>query len=83
MTTLTPRQRELFDFVHAYTCEHGYQPTFRELMDAMGMKSPNGVKCHLDALTKKGWLALSGTQSRAMKFLRNPDGSPFRGFLPV
>ena len=49
---LTPRQAEALAFIRE-NC-HLYGPTVREIAAAMGIKSPNGVACHLKALEKKG-----------------------------
>jgi SOS-response transcriptional repressor LexA len=35
---------------------HGRAPSVRELAVEMGVRSPNGVVVHLDALERKGWL---------------------------
>jgi SOS-response transcriptional repressor LexA len=34
----------------------GEEPTFRGLMGPVGTVSTNGVRCHLRALVRKGWL---------------------------
>jgi SOS-response transcriptional repressor LexA len=51
-TTLTERQAEVLAFI-----EHNVRvvgPTFREIMDAFGLASTNGVTGHVKALEKKG-----------------------------
>jgi SOS-response transcriptional repressor LexA len=53
---LTPRQREIADWIRDYHLEHDMPPTFRELMSALGMRSPNGAEANVKALRKKGWL---------------------------
>jgi repressor LexA len=53
---LTLRQATILSFVERYTATHGFPPTVREIAKHHGMKSPNGVKKHLDALTRKGHL---------------------------
>lgn len=76
----TPRQIELFEYVFAFTLQHGYQPSVREMGEELRILSPNGIACHLRGLVRKGWIAKGPTQSRAIHFLRWPDGSPFEGF---
>lgn len=53
---LTKRQAAILNFVERYAATHGFPPTVREIAKHHGMKSPNGVKKHLDALTRKGHL---------------------------
>jgi repressor LexA len=78
---LTRPQGEIFRFVYERARDTGTQPSVREIAARFGFGSINGVGCHLRALARKGWLDLSGGQSRAIRFLKRPDGRPFRGFV--
>jgi len=51
---LTDRQREIYEFIRKKIESRGYGPTVREIGENFGIKSPNGVMCHLKALEKKG-----------------------------
>jgi repressor LexA len=53
---LTKRQATILSFVERYAATHGFPPTVREIAKHYGMRSPNGVKKHLDALARKGRL---------------------------
>lgn len=55
-TRLTERQQEVFDFIVQFLNEWGIPPTVREIGDAFGIASPNGVICHLAALQRKGYI---------------------------
>jgi repressor LexA len=77
---LTDRQKQLFDFIWESARDHGFQPSIREIGKTFGISSPHGITCHLSALTNKGWIETSDNRSRAIIFLRNPDGTEFRGF---
>jgi repressor LexA len=79
---LTERQAEIFIFLFENTCRQGYQPSMREVMIAFDFHGTNAVACHFDALDRKGWIEVSGHWSRAVRFLRNPDGSAFTGLVP-
>jgi SOS-response transcriptional repressor LexA len=78
----SPRQRDIFRWLWEQTCANGCQPSVRELMERFGIKSPNGAMCHLHALDRKGWIKLNVQTARSIRFLRCPDGRPFRGFVP-
>jgi SOS-response transcriptional repressor LexA len=82
ITQLTPRQAEIFGLIFEHTMDCGFQPSVREIGDRCGIRSPNGAACILRALAKKGWLAHpdGSGHSRAVVFLRKPDGTPFLGF---
>lgn len=60
MEELPPRQRELLDFVASFTDQKGIPPTLREIGEAMGIKSTNGVSDQVKALIKKGYLERVG-----------------------
>ncbi|MDP2793928.1 MAG: hypothetical protein Q8O25_07620 [Sulfurisoma sp.] len=51
---LTPRQREILDFIRNHLAESGAPPTRLEICAAFGFASPNAAEDHLRALVKKG-----------------------------
>ena len=51
---LTERQSEVYEMIRSLIVKRGYGPTVREIGDQFGIKSPNGVMCHLRALERKG-----------------------------
>lgn len=63
---LTPRQQEILDFIAQFVEENGYPPTLREMGSKFEIASTNGVKRHLDALQKKGYLNITSYSSRAI-----------------
>ena len=67
MRGLTERQRQILDYISDYICAEGYPPTIREIGDAMGIRSTNGVSDHLIALSEKGYLERDGLRSRTMR----------------
>jgi repressor LexA len=69
--TLTFRQQEVYDFLRDKIVTRGYGPTVREIGNTFGIKSPNGVMCHLRALEKKGLISRESQMSRAIQ-LSNP-----------
>lgn len=69
MEDLAPRQRELLDFVAAYTDQKGIPPSLREIGEALGIRSTNGVSDHVKALVKKGYLERVG-DARTSRGLR-------------
>src|SRR5438034_3725113 len=78
--TLTDRQREIFDFIRSKIFERGYGPTVRETAAAFGIRSPNGVMCHLRALEKKQIIRREPNMSRAIQLL---DDRPSDASLPL
>src|SRR5438876_9502910 len=78
-STLTDRQREIYEFIRGKIEGRGYGPTVREIGLGFGIKSPNGVMCHLKALEKKGLIKREGFSARAIQLL---DVRPESGGLP-
>jgi len=58
MKELTDTQRRVLDAIREQTKMQGYPPSLRELMGELGLQSTNGVRGHLKALEKKGYLNL-------------------------
>lgn len=70
---LTPRQRDIYEFLKDKILNRGYGPTVREIGVEFGIKSPNGVMCHLKALEKKGHIQRESHMSRAIQLAVKPQ----------
>jgi repressor LexA len=66
---LTERQNEILSFIHQFREENGYPPTLREIGKKFGISSTFGVKRHLEALVKKGFLTIESNASRGINLL--------------
>lgn len=64
---LTARQKEIYEFLKDKIMNRGYGPTVREIGTHFGIRSPNGVMCHLKALEKKGLITRESHMSRAIQ----------------
>src|SRR5215210_4458593 len=67
LSQLTDRQKEIYEFIREKIEGRGYGPTVREIGDNFGIKSPNGVMCHLKALEKKGLITRVQNRARAIQ----------------
>ena len=79
---LTARQREIYDFLKDKIVNRGYGPTVREIGAQFGIRSPNGVMCHLKALERKGLITRESHMSRAIQlsdFARGRTSLPLAG----
>jgi repressor LexA len=63
---LTPRQKEIYEFIVRYAEEQGYPPTVREIGEAVGLASPSTVHAHLANLERAGMLRRDPTKPRAL-----------------
>jgi repressor LexA len=66
---LTPRQRQIWDFLVDYGDRHGYPPTVREIGEAVGLASPSTVHAHLANLERAGLLRRDPTKPRALELI--------------
>lgn len=53
---LSPRQKDVLRVVLSSLDKYGVPPTYREIGDALGVASTNGVADHIKALIRKGYL---------------------------
>ena len=67
---LTDRQEEILNFIQQFQQEYGYPPTLREIGKQFSISSTFGVKRHLDALSKKGYLNILSNTSRGISITR-------------
>ena len=75
---LTPAQQELYDWLVAYIGDHRHSPSIRQMMEAMGLRSPAPIQSRLRHLQQKGWITWQEGQARTLQLL----GSLSRG-IPV
>jgi repressor LexA len=68
---LTERQESILNFIKQFVQETGYPPTLREIGKNFGISSTFGVKRHLEALVKKGFLNIESNASRGIALVKN------------
>jgi len=73
------RQRELLNFVDSFIQGHGYGPSYREIMRALGYKSVSTVAVHIDGLLAKGYLRKHEQSARSLEVVTTHlDDAPMR-----
>lgn len=78
-TRSTKRQRELLNFVDTFIQGHGYGPSYREIMRALGYKSVSTVAIHIDGLIAKGYLRKNDHSARSLEVITTHlDDAPTR-----
>jgi repressor LexA len=78
----TERQQAVYEFIRDKIRNRGYGPTVREIGFQFGIRSPNGVMCHLKALERKGLIVREPNMSRAIQLATEPAeqrGLPLAG----
>lgn len=62
---LTPKQKEVLDFIVNFIHEHHYAPSYREIAAGLRLASPSTVHVHIQSLRTRGYLrggASAGTR---------------------
>ncbi len=72
---LTQRQARVYECLRRFVSERGYPPTVRELMEALGFKSPSSVHAYLAQLEQLGYIRRDLSKSRAVELLGDTAGS--------
>lgn len=52
-STLTDQQQRILDWITDFIFARGFPPVIREVCEEFGFTSPNGARCHLQALVAK------------------------------
>ena len=76
--SLTPAQEELYSWLSDYIGENHHSPSIRQMMQAMGLRSPAPIQSRLKHLQEKGWITWKEGQARTLQLL----GDMFSG-VPV
>ncbi len=66
---LTTAQQELYDWLSDYIGTHHHSPSIRQMMQAMGLRSPAPVQSRLRHLQEKGWITWQEGQARTLQLL--------------
>lgn len=64
---LTPRQRQILQFIMHAIARDGAPPTRAEIATEFGFKSPNAAEAHLRALERKDMIELVSATSRGIR----------------
>ena len=75
-STLTDRQRKVLDAIKTHLAKQGFAPSFREIGEAAGLKSPSSVKHQLQVLDEKGFLEVETPTLQTI-----PGGASARPFI--
>ncbi len=82
MDSLTEAQQELYDWLVEYIHENQYPPSIRQMMKAMGLKSPAPVQSRLEHLRSKGYIQWTEGKARTIQLTQEAmRGVPIRGVI--
>jgi len=70
LTSLTPRQREIYLFIEQYRDRRGYSPTQQEIADGTNICRSTLLE-HLASLERKGYISLEENIPRSIIIINN------------
>ncbi|WP_033166334.1 transcriptional repressor LexA [Clostridium sp. KNHs205] len=64
---ISPKQREILEYLKSQTLSKGYPPAVREICEAVKLKSTSSVHSHLETLEKNGYIRRDPSKPRAIE----------------
>lgn len=78
----TKKQKELLGFIESFIAEHGYSPSYREIMNGLQYTSVATVALHVGNLIKRGHLRKRDHSARSLEVVA-PSGAAPEPKLPT
>jgi repressor LexA len=79
---LTTAQQELYDWLVDFIGDHHHSPSIRQMMQAMGLRSPAPIQSRLRHLQQKGWIKWQEGQARTLQLIEESlSGVPVLGSI--
>lgn len=70
----TKKQKELLEFIESFIAEHGYSPSYREIMAGLNYTSVATVALHVGNLVKRGHVVKRDHSARSLEVV-NPTSA--------
>ncbi|MEI8187912.1 MAG: hypothetical protein WCG30_03130 [Candidatus Saccharibacteria bacterium] len=74
-TRPTKKQKELLEYIEGFINEHGYSPSYREIMNGLKYNSVATVSLHINNLIKRGHLLKRDHSARSLE-IASPSENP-------
>jgi SOS-response transcriptional repressor LexA len=69
----TKKQKELLSFIEKFITEHGYSPSYREIMNGLNYNSVATVALHVNSLITRGHLRKRDHSARSLEVITKVD----------
>ena len=78
--SLTEAQNELYEWIRNYIKDFQHSPSIRQMMNAMGLKSPAPIQSRLKHLQEKGFISWQEGKARTLQLVEEIfEGIPIKG----
>ena len=72
---LSDAQKELYEWIKSYMTEYHHSPSIRQMMQAMGLRSPAPIQSRLKHLQQKGFISWQEGKARTLQIVDEVMGS--------
>lgn len=77
--SLTPKQKDVFEFIQKFSKENGSSPSHQIMMDHFGWTSPGTVQDFLKSLIKRGYLTKDWKTANSIRVVNQDTQVPLMG----
>ena len=81
MKSLTRRQQSILEFIEAFSDDHSYPPTIREIQEGLSISSTSVVDYNLKVLEQRDLIRRNRNISRGIELANRPDSR--RGVINI
>ena len=74
----TKKQRELLTFIEKFIGEHGYSPSYREIMNGLDYNSVATVALHVNSLIARGHLRKRDRSARSLELAQPTESDSIK-----
>ncbi|HUP26551.1 MAG TPA: hypothetical protein VM124_02830 [Candidatus Limnocylindrales bacterium] len=74
----TKKQRALLTFIESFIAEHGYSPSYREIMAGLGYHSVATVALHVNSLISRGHIVKRDNSARSLEVVKTQELEKFQ-----
>lgn len=71
----TKKQKELLTYIESFIAEHGYSPSYREIMSGLNYTSVATVSLHVGNLIKRGHLRKRDHSARSLEVVQTVEST--------
>lgn len=71
----TKKQKEILSYIETFIAEHGYSPSYREIMTGLNYTSVATVALHVNSLIKRGHLLKRDHSARSLEVVNANEPS--------
>ena len=72
----TKKQREILTYIQNFIGEHGYSPSYREIMKGLNYTSVATISLHVNSLISRGHLRKRDHSARSIEVVNNVEIKP-------